>query len=102
MQEDDQIATPAEHLELRLEQGGQPADASVTITERSYGSAVFRLTLNPGIKLGSAQLIISNPGAPDKVFDLTVAEFSPFAMDPDTLLLWKLDESGNGSTVVSD
>ncbi|RPJ61419.1 MAG: hypothetical protein EHM23_06995, partial [Acidobacteria bacterium] len=86
----------------RLEQGGQPADASVSVSERSYGKAVFRVIVNSGIQLGTAQLVVSSPGSPDKSLDLTVVEQSSFAVDPNTILLYRLDETGNGSTVIAD
>ncbi len=85
----------------RVVQEDQPADVSLT-PDRSYGRVSLATVPGPNLKLGPALLAISNPGFTDVTADLLVVSQAAFAVDSETLLLWRLDESQNGATVIED
>jgi len=86
----------------QLLQGGQPADIALAISDRSYGRVALAALPGPLLLLGPAQIAISSPGSPDTSADMIVVTQSTYPVDADTLLLWRLDESANGSTTLLD
>jgi hypothetical protein len=91
-----------ENVTARVVRNGQPLAIGVTIAASTYRRALLNLAVSPSVPLGPAQLVISKPGQPDASLAIQVTEQSEFSIEPDTVLLWSLDETGNGGVRVAD
>jgi hypothetical protein len=86
----------------RVERGGQPLGVAASVVETSYRHARVALTVPANVTLGPAQLVLSKQGHPDAVADIYVSEHSEFSADVDTVVLWHLNEPGNGAARLVD
>ena len=81
----------------RIMRDGQPLDGVVaTVSDSSDAQAHLAVAVAPPTPLGLAVLILSKPGFADVAAELRVIEQSEFALEPDTVGLWHLDEREEG------
>jgi hypothetical protein len=85
-----------------LTRNGQTLDATVTVESNSFKQAQVRLSVAATVATGTAQLVLSKPGLPSVSVDLRIIEQSELATDPETRLLWHLNETGNGYVRIID
>ncbi|HJQ33117.1 MAG TPA: LamG-like jellyroll fold domain-containing protein [Pyrinomonadaceae bacterium] len=86
----------------RLRVGGQDVDAVVNVVSGSFRQAVLTVNAGPSVPLGVGQIVFSKPGQADASFDVRVAEQAQATALGDTVLLWNLNETGNGAVRVFD
>jgi hypothetical protein len=91
-----------EGVTARLEVGGQTAAAVVTVGASSYRQAVVSLDVAATVPLGNGQIIISKAGQTDVVLDVRIGAQAESPGFNDTVLLWHLNEAGNGAVRVFD
>src|SRR5262249_20466585 len=89
-------------LTARVTRNGQPIDVAVGVDTTSYRQARFSLAPAPSIPLGSAQLVVSKQGQQDVALNIQITEQSEFAAESDAVVLWHLDEAGNGAARILD
>jgi hypothetical protein len=85
-----------------VQQSGQPSSVGVSIVSNSYRQATLAVSVPQTVPLGPLQLVLSSSGQPPVTLNLQVVEQSPLALAPDTLLLWRLDETQNGAVQIND
>jgi hypothetical protein len=86
----------------RLQVNGQDAAAVVNVTSSTYRQAAGTVNAAPTVPLGNGQLIFSKPGQADVAVDVRVGDQAQSAAFNDTVLLWNLNETGNGAVRVLD
>ncbi|HEV2765771.1 MAG TPA: LamG-like jellyroll fold domain-containing protein, partial [Pyrinomonadaceae bacterium] len=84
----------------RVQRNGQLLDVPVVVNSSSYRQAQLSLVVGPSIPLGPAQLVISKEGQTEVTADIYVTEQGELAAEPDTVVLWHLDETGDGPVQV--
>jgi tellurite resistance-related uncharacterized protein len=87
---------------VRLMRDGQDVPAVVTVVSSSSRQAVVSVDALATAPLGIAQLVFSKPGQADVSVDLRISEQTQLPGAIDTLLLWNLNETGNGAVRVFD
>jgi PA14 domain/Concanavalin A-like lectin/glucanases superfamily/Bacterial Ig-like domain/Carboxypeptidase regulatory-like domain len=85
-----------------LVRDGQPVAASINVEASSPRESRLSLSLPPDAPLGTAQLVLSKPGQPDASVNVRVGEQAELPGDSDTVLLWHLNEQGNGVARILD
>ncbi len=86
----------------RVVRDGQTVDAVVIVELSSPRQAIVSVDALATAPLGMAQLVFSKPGQVDVAVDLRISEQAQLAGALDTLLLWNLNETGNGAIKVFD
>jgi hypothetical protein len=86
----------------RLMRDGQVVDAVVSVDSSSPRQAVVSVDALATAPLGTAQLVFSKPGQADVAVDLRISQQAELAPALDTLLLWNLNETGDGAVRVLD
>ena len=81
---------------------GQLLDVTVIVDNSSYNQAQLTISVASTVAPGLAQLVFAKPNLPVVPVDIRISEVSEFATDPDTRLLWHLNETGNGVVHVAD
>ncbi|HEU4391191.1 MAG TPA: LamG domain-containing protein, partial [Blastocatellia bacterium] len=79
------------------------ADVSATVTASSYTRLDLTITPSAAATLGTAQLTIRDPIGQSTTADLVVVDQQPFQNQSggtETVVLWHLDESPNGTTAL--
>ena len=86
----------------RLVRDGQTVDAVVNVVSSSSRLAIVEVDAQATAPLGTAQLVLSKPGQTDVAVDLRISEQAQIDGALDTLLVWNLNETGNGAVRVFD
>lgn len=86
----------------RLMRDGQVVDAIVSVVSTSSRQAIVNVDALATAPLGTAQLIFSKPGQTDVAVDLRISQQTELAAALDTLVLWNLNEPGDGAVRVFD
>ncbi|MDX6694607.1 MAG: large repetitive protein [Blastocatellia bacterium] len=86
----------------RLQVNGQTADAVVIVTSSTYRQAIVSVDVAATTPLGDGQLVFSKQGQADAAIDVRVGDQSESAGFTDTVLLWNLNETGNGAIRIFD
>ncbi|HKU73806.1 MAG TPA: LamG-like jellyroll fold domain-containing protein [Pyrinomonadaceae bacterium] len=81
---------------------GQTVDAVVNVVSSSQRQATVEVDALATAPLGIAQLVLSKPGQTDAAVDLRISEQAELYGALDTILLWNLNETGNGAVQVLD
>ncbi|HXK60731.1 MAG TPA: Ig-like domain-containing protein [Acidobacteriota bacterium] len=90
-------------VRAELRRNGAVLDGtSISILESAYRRAVVELVLGPAVELGDADLVIIGPDDAAITCPVQIIDPQPLAVDPQTLLLWRLDEPGDGVTEIAD
>jgi hypothetical protein len=89
-------------LSGRVVRDGQTLDVAVGVQDSTDALVNLALGVAPAVRLGAAQLVLSKPGYKDAAFEIQITEQSEFALEADTVGLWHLDESSNGTTRLLD
>jgi hypothetical protein len=87
---------------VRLVRDGQDVPAVLNVISSSPRQVVVEVDALANAPLGIAQLVVSKPGQADAAVDLRISEQTQLAGAVDTLLLWNLNETGNGAVPVLD
>ncbi|MBV8859486.1 MAG: hypothetical protein JOZ02_21320, partial [Acidobacteria bacterium] len=91
-----------EGVQAQVLRDGKPAGVNAQVESSADGEARLSVSVEPSAPLGPAVLVLSKPGQPDRWVELRVAEQSEFAVEPDTLLLWHMDEPEAGAARLAD
>ncbi len=86
----------------RLVRDGQTVDAVVNVVASSSRQATVEVDALATAPLGIAQLVLSKPGQADAAVDVRISAQAELYGALDTLLLWNLNETGNGAVRVLD
>ncbi|HEY0407421.1 MAG TPA: LamG-like jellyroll fold domain-containing protein, partial [Pyrinomonadaceae bacterium] len=86
----------------RLQINGQTADAVVIITGSTYRQAIVSVDAAATVPLGDGQLVFSKQGQADVAIDVRIGDQAESAGFTDTVLLWNLNETGNGAVRILD
>jgi hypothetical protein len=89
-------------VSVRLMRDGQDVPAVVSVVSSSPRQVSIDVDALANAPLGTAQLVFSKPGQADAAVDLRISEQTQFAGALDTLLLWNLNETGDGAVKVLD
>jgi Concanavalin A-like lectin/glucanases superfamily len=91
-----------EGASIQVEKDGQPIAVNPLITGNSYRQIQLRLEVAPNVQLGIADIVISKLNQPTQTVKVRIVETFALPVEPDTLLLWHLDETSNGGIQVQD
>ncbi len=84
-------------VSARVMRDGQPlSEVVANVKDAVDAQAHLALAVAPATPLGPAQLVLSKPGFDDATAEIRVVEQSEFALEPDTVGLWHLDEREEG------
>ena len=86
----------------QLMRDGQVVDAVVSVDSSSPRQAIVSVDALATAPLGIAQLVLSKPGQADVAVDVRISAQTELAGALDTLLLWNLNETGDGAIKVFD
>lgn len=86
----------------RVVRDGQTVDAVVIVESSTSRQAIISVDALATAPLGMAQLVFSKPGQADFGVDLRISGQGQLAGAVDTLLLWNLNETGDGAVRVFD
>jgi hypothetical protein len=86
----------------QVRQNGQPIDVTATVVSSSFRQANLSISVPATAPLGMSQLVFSKPGQPDTSIDIRIGALAESVGDVDTLLLWHLNETGNGAVTIAD
>ncbi len=89
-------------ITAQVVQNGQPINATATVISSSFRQAQIDVAVAPTAPLGATQLVISKPGHSDVALDVRILALAEHVGDVDTLLLWHLNETGNGAVTILD
>ncbi len=86
----------------QIRRNGTPVDASVAVTGSSYGQLGLAIEIAPEVALGPADLVLLLPSGAEVNVPADIIESHGPRVESDTVLLWRLDEPGNGTLRVQD
>ncbi len=89
-------------ITAQVVQNGQPVDVTATVVSSSFREAQISLSVAPTAPLGAAQVIISKPGQSDVSLNIRLNALAEHVGDTDTVVLWHLNEPGNGAVQIID
>jgi hypothetical protein len=90
-------------ITARVARDGQPLDSvAAHVKSTTHSQAQLELAVAPTTPLGPAQLVLSKPGYSDVAVEIRVVEPGEFALEPDTIGLWHLDEREKGMAHLLD
>ena len=72
------------------------------VLDSNQATAKLALSVDQNTPLGLAQLVLSRPGYAEAAVDIRIVEPSEFALEPDTVGLWHLEEKDDGATRLID
>jgi len=85
-----------------IRRNGVRVDGSVSVTESSYGQVGLQVEIAPQVPLGPAVLVLLLPFGLEVATPAEIIESHAPRIEPDTVLLWRLEEPGNGAVWVKD
>jgi len=91
-----------DNVTAQVQRNGQSTPVTAVVTNSSYRQATIAVSVPGSFPLGAAQLVVSKTGQTSVTANLQIVEQSPLSVAADTLLLWRLDEGGDGAVTILD
>ena len=91
-----------EGVTARLDVGGHTTAAVVGVSSSSYHQAVLSVDAAATVPLGNGEIVLSKAGQADVAIVVRIGEQAESSGFADTILLWNLNESGNGAVPILD